>query len=185
MILIDDANYAQWLRGILLHSIAHINIDAPPEAIFAYLTEPQRLLMWQTLLSKAENVSGESVQAGTEFALVMEIGNQFPQAQKLLGKTRIKLMGKVTDYTRNKRLTITGESEFNDFAFTYKLETRAAGTTRLTQESQLDFKHPLLKAFEPLFQHFLQQRNEEDLAQLKRILEADAASDEVNEVDEE
>lgn len=154
----------------LMQTTTQLDIEATPDAIFAYLLEPKNLLKWQTLLSSAENVTGGEVSAGTEFAMQMDIGKEVPQAESILKTTKIDMRGTVTEYEPAKHLRIAGESDFNRFSFDYHL-SHQDGITRLTQQSSLDFKHPLLRALEPLFRGWLQQRGEQDLRQLKTLLE--------------
>lgn len=153
-----------------MRTTTQLDIHASPAEIFAYLLQPEHLLQWQSLLSSAENLSGGEIKTGTEFALQMDIGKEVPQAESILKTTKIDMRGTVTEYDADQHLKIVGESDFNRFSFDYQLE-EYNGVTTLTQLSTLDFKHPLLKALEPLFRGWLQQRGEQDLRQLKALLE--------------
>lgn len=159
-----------------MHVRQAITIAAPPATIMRYLVEPDKLVSWQSLLSKAEKITAGAVQNGTQFALELNLSAQFPQARRVLDELRFELVGEVVDYVAETQIGITGESAINALTMTFYCTPNAPGSalTRLQQETQLTFSHPVLQSFAPLARGLLKRQLKADLATLKALIEAEA-----------
>ena len=146
----------------------------PPEAIFAHLTQADKLTAWQTFLSHAEQVSEGEVGVGTEFRLEIDVKAQFPQAVGVLGTETIVMHGTVTEYDPYQTLHINGESDYNTLMIRYQCHQLENGLVRLQQHSTFEFKNPLLNAVAPLVKGLLVKQGKEGLQRLKTRLEAES-----------
>lgn len=148
-----------------------IDINAAPQTVFTYLVDAEKLMQWQSFLASAEQVSEGEVGVGTQFRLVIDVAQQFPQAVSVLGTQEIVLMGEVVDYAANERVEIKGESSYNTINIQYTCTATDAGT-HLTQQNTLNFKNPLINAVAPMVKGLLVKRGKADLQALKQVLEA-------------
>lgn len=150
-----------------------IMITAAPAIIMQYLIVPDKLVSWQSLLSKAEQLTNGEVQNGTQFALELNISSQFPQAKRVLDELSFELVGEVLDYVPEQQVSITGESSINTITIKFQCEPED-GRTRVIQETALDFQHPVLKSLAPLARGLLKRQIKADLANLKNLAEQES-----------
>lgn len=73
-----------------------IDIQAPPEKIWPFLIEPEKIIKWFTLLRKFEYTGDKTSGVGTTFYYEERSGGQL-----------LKLNYEVTEWIENKRLTFS------------------------------------------------------------------------------
>ena len=105
-----------------------LEIDAPPQRVFAWLGDSERALQWVPNLVESEDL------AVTE----NKIGSTFRHVYLERGR-RMEMQGAVIAYERDRRFACELRGEMFDLTVNYALED-LGGRTRLTQESETRFR---------------------------------------------
>jgi uncharacterized protein YndB with AHSA1/START domain len=139
-----------------------IEIAAPPERIWPFLVEPEKILKWFTLLEKFEYTGERRSGVGTPFYCEEKSGGRL-----------MKLSYKVTEWVENERLafTLTSGSLKNDDQV-WSIEATPLGS-RFTLKEDVDMPGGIIgKAMGALFVGgMIGKRLEEILANLKSLAE--------------
>jgi len=139
-----------------------IEIAAPPERIWPFLVEPEKILRWFTLLKKFEYTGEQRSGVGTPFYYEEKSGGRL-----------MKLSYKVTEWVENERLafTLTSGSLKKDEQVWF-IETTPLGS-RFTLKEDVEMTGGIIgKIMGALFAgRMIGKHLEEILANLKRLAE--------------
>jgi len=140
-----------------------IEIAAPPEKIWPFLVEPERILKWCITFEKFEYTSDQRSGIGTPFYL----------EERAAGRL-MKLNFAVTEWLRNKRLgfSMTSGDFVKAYEQTWTVEATPSGS-RFTFREEIEFPYGMIGKILGLFGR---RRSGaivgEMLARLKRLAEA-------------
>ena len=140
-----------------------IEIAAPPEKIWPFLVEPEKILKWFTLLQKFEYTGEQRSGVGTTFYYEEKSGGRL-----------MKLNYKVTEWVKNEKLAFTmtsGSLKTNDQV--WSIEAMPSGS-RFTLTEDVEMPWGIIgKIMDALFVgRIVGKHLEEILANLKRLAEA-------------
>ena len=140
-----------------------IEVAAPPEKIWPFLVEPEKILKWFTLLKKFEYTSEQRSGVGTPFYYEEKSGGQL-----------MKLNYAVTEWVENKKLafSLTSGSLKKDDQV-WSIEALPSGS-RFTMFEDVEMPWGIIgKVIGALFGGMMIGKNiEHILANLKRLAEA-------------
>ena len=140
-----------------------IEIAAPPEKVWAFLIEPEKIMQWFTLLEKFEYTGDKRNDVGTTFYYEEKSGGQ-----------HMKLNYVVTEWVKNKNLafSVTSGSLKKDDQV-WSIEANPSGS-RFTMFEDVEMPFGIIgKIIGALFGGMMIGRNmEKILANLKRLAEA-------------
>ena len=144
---------------------ASVDVDRPPEVVFAWITEPDRLREWVGWLVEIRPLTAPPLQSGAREIWVMEDRNNNNQ--------RMEIETEIVEYRPNEAVTarLTAAEGFTG-RVAYGLIPLGPDGTRLTYAADYDFHHWLAKLLNPVITRSAQQKLEEDLARLKQQAEA-------------
>jgi carbon monoxide dehydrogenase subunit G len=149
--------------------VATIDVARPPEVVFAWVTEPERVKRWIGWLKEIRNVTPEQGAVGARQVWVMEDRNNNNQLMEI----DTEFVGYQPPTALTARVSAT---EGFTGTITYGLEPLGNGQTRLRYEGAYEFDHWLAKLLEPVITRSAQQKLDEDLARLKQQAEAEAVA---------
>lgn len=150
-----------------------IDIAAPPHIVFKWITDPDKLSQWITVLETSETIEDREGHVGSRFRQTFtEHGRQFT------------MDGQVTRWQQDRAIGIELTSSMMDMTIDQDLEPIASGGggvggdgTRLTQRTDLRFKG-FMKLIGLLMKVLPDKKGREkleaDLAKLKGFCEAEA-----------
>jgi uncharacterized membrane protein len=138
-------------------------VDRPAEEVFAYLTDPEKLPEWQSMVSESRQDSSGPMSVGTR---VINVRN-------FLGR-RIESQAEVTAYESPRRFDLRVVSGPVPFQISHTLEPREA-TTIVNVKAQGE-PGGFFKLAEPLVGRQAERQFKNDFATLKDLLEARASS---------
>lgn len=140
-----------------------IEIAAPPEKVWPFLVEPEKILKWWITLERFEYTSEQRDGVGTPFYI----------EEKVTGPL-MRLNLRVTEWLRNKRLAFSMTS--GDFVKAYEQVWTIEGTpsgSRFTLAEEVDLPYGITgKLLEPFARRQSEDLIERMLANLKRFVEA-------------
>jgi uncharacterized protein YndB with AHSA1/START domain len=110
-----------------------LEIDAPPERVFSWIYDGDRLLQWLPNLVENEVLTAER----------NGIGSRFRQVYVENGR-RMEMVGEVTGYEQGRFLACDIHGRPFDLKVAYRLED-LGGRTRLTQDSEVILKNLPMK----------------------------------------
>ena len=145
---------------------AGIDIAKPPQTVFPYLTEPQKIKSWVSWLVDIRTLTPGQRGVGSRDVWVMEDRNNNNQ--------RMDIETTVTGYEQDKLLAakLSAAMGFTGDV-TYALQPIDGNRTRLNYKASYKFEHWLAKLLEPVISRSAHQKLREDLARLKRHAEAE------------
>jgi uncharacterized protein YndB with AHSA1/START domain len=149
------------------HRIAGtVDIAQPPDVVFQWITEPQRLMAWVGWLVDVQMVTPAQEQVGARQVWVMEDRNN--------GNQRMNIEAEIVTYEPSQRLTarLSAADAFTG-SVDYGLARLDATRTRLTYSMSYEYEQWFVKLLEPLIARAAQQKLDEDLARLKQRAEAE------------
>lgn len=139
-----------------------IEIAAPPEKIWPFLVEPEKIMKWFTLLRKFEYTGEQRSGVGTPFYYEEKSGPQL-----------MKLSYAVTEWVENKRLAFvmtSGSLKKDDQV--WSLEAIPSGS-RFTMTEDAEMPWGIIsKILEPLLAGMVGKNIEKILGNLKSLAEA-------------
>ncbi|MDQ3662413.1 MAG: SRPBCC family protein [Actinomycetota bacterium] len=138
-------------------------VDRPAEEVFAYLTDPEKLPEWQSMVSESRQDSSG----------LMSVGTRVTNVRNFLGR-RIESQAEVTAYESPRRFDLRVVSGPVPFQISHTLEPRE-GTTIVKVEAQGE-PGGFFKLAEPLVGRQAERQFKNDFATLKDLLEAGASS---------
>lgn len=137
-----------------------IVINRPPNEVFAYLADLERLPAWNYAIKKTTQVTEGPVQVGTRY--IQERTLPQPMTEEL----------EVTEYQQDVLLRVAGGfGPFPAGQSTYRLEPIRGGKTVLQNEIELEAKG-LLRLAAPLASIKIKDAVAQNLEVLKKIVEA-------------
>ena len=136
-------------------------ITRPSEAVFAFVTDVEKLSQWMSELVEAKQSSDGPMGVGTTISAVA----------KPLGR-RVESTLEVVEYEPNRRFVLKSTSGpvANEDTFTFEPVKGGTEVTRKTEGEMGGF----FKLAEPLVDRMLRRQFETNLANLKDLLEAQA-----------
>lgn len=139
-----------------------IDINAAPEKVFYWISNPSRAMEWMTSVYKTEILHETPGMVGTTFREIIADKN---------GSTEMR--GKVTGYVQNEKMSFHLEGDFNTIDVEYRLE-QIDNTTRLTQEANVQLQ-PLFQILSfiiwPMFKKQIASQSQQEFAKLKELCE--------------
>lgn len=146
-----------------MKNIFSIEVDAPPERVFAWLGDGERAKQWVPNLVESDDLERTPDGVGSTFRHVyVERGR------------RMEMHGKVVAHEPPDRLAIALTGPF-DLYVEYQLDD-LAGRTRLTQRSEVRFKNRAMALaallMRPLMRKASSKQTEESFGKLKRLIES-------------
>lgn len=143
---------------------AHVEIEQPPEVVFTWVTEPERVKRWLGWLKEIRPVTPQQDVVGARQIWVMEDRNN--------GNQLMEIDTELVSYDEPRSVTsrLTAAEGFTG-TVSYDLQPVGAERTRVRYVGSYEFEHWLAKLLEPVITRSAQQKLEEDLARLKREAE--------------
>ena len=135
-----------------------LTVNAPPETVFGYVTDPEKATVWQSSLLEAQFQPEGPVRRGSE---IHEI-------RKLLGR-RIESTAEVTDFEQNRLFGGRVRSGPIPWSFRYTFED-ADGATRIHFHIEGE-PGGFFRLAEPLVVRTLEKQLDSDFATLKELAE--------------
>ena len=140
-----------------------IDIGAPPERVFYWMDDPDRVLLWVPNLEENEDLD----------VTEDKIGSTFRQVYVEHGR-RMEMRGVVTAYEPNRRLACDIDGEGFELSVDYRLE-KQGGLTRLEQIATVRFKG-VWRLIGPIMSFFMRKSShaqlEESFNKLKQLAES-------------
>jgi uncharacterized protein YndB with AHSA1/START domain len=140
-----------------------VEIDASPDAVFPYLVDGARRLLWMGALRETEQLTHGPPAVGSRWRDVFEDLGQRIELEAELAvyepprRLLVKLTSRAVKATSEQRLEPTGES------------------TRLTAVIKTDYRTLAARLAAVIVTHQAQRQLEADLAALKKLVEDEAA----------
>jgi uncharacterized protein YndB with AHSA1/START domain len=139
------------------------SVDRPAEEVFAYLTDPDKLPEWQSMVSESRQDSPGP----------MDVGTRVTNVRNFLGR-RIESQAEVTALEPSRRFDLRVVSGPVPFRISHTLES-SEGTTTINVEAEGE-PGGFFKLAEPLVGRQAERQFKNDYATLKDLLEARAGS---------
>lgn len=149
---------------------ASIDILSPIEGVFAYLTDADKIIQWQTFLAKTEQLSEGAIQVGSKFRNVLR-----HPGFDTTGIITLELNGEVLIFEPNKRLKISAQSNIAELTVDYQLH-QVEEITTLQQSADFQLRGFLLRPIANLMHGFLLEQFQADLKNLKTLVEKEQKS---------
>ncbi len=142
---------------------ASAQIRRPPDAVWPWLCEPDKLKTWVGWLVEVREAEPHTVGIGNRRVWVMEDRNN--------GNQKMEVAGVVEQWDPPRHLTVglNAPGSFSGRQM-YSL-TDLGGVTRFELEGRYIFNHWFAKLLEPLITANAQSKLEKDVAELKRMVE--------------
>jgi uncharacterized protein YndB with AHSA1/START domain len=134
------------------------DIAKPPEEVFPYLFEADKVPQWTTGLHGYERLDSGALGPGSKFQENLEVSGQ-----------KIDAVLEVTAYDPPRGAEARTEIRGVDVAFTYALAPNGGGT-RLTQTVEASGGGLKGRVLIPMIQPYLERKIEADLAALAALL---------------
>lgn len=147
-----------------MKNIYTIDIDAPPERVFACLRDGDRAREWIPNLVENEDIDRAPGVVGSTFRHVyVERGR------------RMEMQGQIVAHEPPRRLAIMLSGPF-ELHVDYRLDDLGGGRTRLTQQSEVRFKNRAMAflgaLMSPLMKKASLKQAEASFGKLKELVEA-------------
>ena len=140
-----------------------IEIDAPPERVFYWLEDGERVMQWAKGVVENEDLEVTDAKVGSTFRQVYEENGR-----------RMEFQGRCTAFEQDRRLAVQMTSRMFDLEVDYRLED-LGGRTRLTQESESRF-HGVMRLVGTVMCWLMKGKAEdciaEDFGRLKALAES-------------
>ena len=147
-----------------MNTVASVDINAPPSAVFPWIHDRERLRQWLPSIESDEVIEEKPGHVGTRFKQVYKEG-----------KRRIEMEGEITAWEQDRRLGVFLWCPYFEMKLDYTLEP-TGDATRLTQRGDMRFKGfmRLFGCMAPLMRKKAQRQIEAELTKLKGLCEAEA-----------
>jgi len=142
---------------MIQHEVS-IHLNRPVEQVFAFLMDSSKLATWQSNLIKSESL--------TEGPL--RTGSRFHEVRRINGK-ETEIQGEITALELNKRLE-TKTTTKPQAMVSYALDPEHGGT--LLKYKFVLVTSGFMRLLEPLIAKSIQEENDADFKNLKRVLES-------------
>lgn len=143
--------------------VREIGIAKPPEAVFPWIADPQKAMLWQ------KDVRGGEVRTSTPEV----VGTTFIETVEEDGG-RLEMTGTITEYRPNRAMGFHLNSRIHEFDVRYSLEG-GGKTTRVSMDASIRWKFPMnviSLAVGKKMEKSLGEKMDSELRELKRICEA-------------
>jgi uncharacterized protein YndB with AHSA1/START domain len=137
-----------------------LEVDAPPEAIFAILEDVTRTPEWLKRCTRIENLTGGSIAVGQKLKYHYKDGS----------RTGV-MDGEVAAYEPNRHLENRFTDRMMDVSVDFRAEPLGADHTRLTHTITIDTKG-MGKVFTPMIKRQLPDQTMGAMTSLKALAEA-------------
>ena len=143
-----------------------IDITAPPEKVWPFLVEPERILKWYTLLQRFEYTTEQHSGVGTTFYMEEKAG------------VFMKLSFVVTEWVENAKLAfrMTSGNFVKDYEQAWTLEPTPSGSWFTLKEEVTMPYGPLGRVLGTFSRSSSEGHVKEILAKLKALAEAEAVA---------
>jgi uncharacterized protein YndB with AHSA1/START domain len=138
---------------------AEITVKAPPEKVFAYLTEPEKLKLWITGFADSKPLDNGGLRVGAKAIEIIREEN---------GHTT-EFFSEVTKLEINRQIELEMTSDFLDTKIAYSLEKNGEETV-IRHQFRGYFKG-FLRVMAPFAQGFAKETINKDLNKLKELVE--------------
>lgn len=140
-----------------------IEINAPQETVFQWISEHERLPLW---ISTLQSTTARS-------AALVHVGEKFTQHHLESGKN-VEFEGVVAACEAPKNLTLRCENKDAIVDLAFQLEATSSGTA-LTQNTTATWKSLALRLMAGAFQSTIEERMTRDLGALKALCEGESS----------
>lgn len=137
-----------------------LSVNAPPERIYPYLTDPQLLPKWISGLVESKPVTKDGLHVGARSIETVEENAR-----------RITMESEVTRYEPNRVLESRLTNEMMDVLVIYELQPDGNGT-RLRHKMSANYKGFFIRVIAPLIGGSVRSKLEGDLNRLKHLTES-------------
>ena len=141
-----------------------MEIAAPAAAIFPFLFEGEKRLLWMGALKETESLTEGSPGVGSRWRDVFEDHGQ-----------RIELVAELTEFEPNEHLRVRLSGRGFESTSTQELQ-EADGRTRVSAVIETDYRAVAARLMARVVTRHAQSRLEADLAALKELVEGRAES---------
>jgi uncharacterized protein YndB with AHSA1/START domain len=141
----------------MIHQEMSIHINCPPQQVFAFLVDPQKLMLWQSDLVKSEILTEGPLHAGSRFHEV-----------RRLGPRETEIRGEISEFASDRLLATHTETK-PEAGVRYVLEPEDGGT-RLRYEFNLKTMG-MMRLMEPMISRSVRHGTEADLQKLRQLME--------------
>ena len=148
----------------MIRVTADVEIERPSEAVFEYLANFENNPHWQRGMREARFTSEPP----------LRVGSTYDQVARFLGR-RIVSSFEVVEFDPGRSITIATVASSFPIRVTRRVEPLESGRSRVTAEISGDASG-FFRLATPLLRLVVQRSVNRDYAQLKQILEANAAS---------
>jgi uncharacterized protein YndB with AHSA1/START domain len=140
----------------MIHHEVTVHVNRPAEQVFAFLVDPEKLVLWQSNLVKTEILTEGPLRAGSRFR----------EVRMLRGKES-EIRGEISDFEPNRQLA-TKTADQPQVTVRYALHPENGGT-------QLSYQFAMRSAglrrlLEPVILKSVRKESESDLQRLKQLL---------------
>jgi uncharacterized protein YndB with AHSA1/START domain len=108
-----------------------VDIESAPEAVFGWLEEPEKAMLWMTSVSKAQILHEAPGRVGTTFREVVEDEGG-----------AMEMQGTITGFEPGRSISFHLSSKVNALDVTYSVEAIANGT-RVVEYAEIRWKFPV------------------------------------------
>lgn len=160
--LVLAAGLVLWVMGgAKAENSASISIAAPPERVFAYLTEPDHLVRWIGGLKKSEPLTSDGLRVGARSRETVEEDGR-----------RLEMETVVTRLEPGRLLEVQINAGMFEARNRFEL-TQEAGATRVVQTLEAQYRGAA-RLIAPFLKGSVQKKLESDLARLRGIVETES-----------
>lgn len=148
-----------------------VDIDAPPEAVFHWLGDPERAMTWMTSVVRTEYVDRRAPYL---------VGTTFRETVRDEGGRTTELTGVIVEFVPDERLAFHLEGDYNivDVAIALQQRPENEGRTRVTQTADVRFKGMILRLASLMFgwaiKRNIVRQSEAEFGALKALCEQHA-----------
>ncbi len=155
------ASLVLWvLGGVLAEHTVSIAIAAPPERVFAYLTEPNHLVRWIGGLKKSEPLTSDGLRVGARSRETVEENGR-----------RMEMETVVTRLEPGRLLEVQINAGMFEAKNRFEL-THEAGVTRVVQTLEAQYRGAA-RLIAPFLKGSVQKKLDTDLARLRDVVESE------------
>jgi carbon monoxide dehydrogenase subunit G len=154
------AVYAVWAltAGGKVENHTRVEISQPPDVVFGYLIEPDRIRLWMDGYVESRSLTGPGTFVGARSTEVIEVNGE---------RTEMDL--RVTEFEQDALLAVRIKSDQVEARNRYQLSKTASGT-RIDYDSQTEARG-WVRLLAPVLHDAIQEKIDADFARLKQTLE--------------
>jgi len=137
-----------------------ITINASPERVFPYLTDPQLLPKWLSGLVESKPITEGGLRVGAKsIETIAENGQSFTMESE------------ITRYEPNREMQVRLTSDMLEVLADYELQPEGNGT-KLRYTATMNYKGFITRVMAPLLSGSIRNKLEGDMSRLKQLVEA-------------